>query len=203
MLINLADTNPALAVQWRLHLRLHPGLLPHVQVHTCSILDLKAEAVVSPANSFGFMDGGIDALYLQRFGPELQVRLQRMIADQYGGEVLVGEAVAVETHDSEIPVLISAPTMRVPMTVLNPNDIRIATRAAVRVALGLQLTSIAIPGMGTGTGNVLPGWAASLMLAGIVDAMHPRPFPTTLLDAAIDHYRPYLDGSADRLRRPN
>jgi hypothetical protein len=31
-----------------------------VSIHHGSILDLDIDAVVSPANSFGFMDGGID-----------------------------------------------------------------------------------------------------------------------------------------------
>ena len=36
-------------------------------VHRGSIFDVACDAVVSPANSFGFMDGGIDALYVDRF----------------------------------------------------------------------------------------------------------------------------------------
>ena len=35
-----------------------------VTVHRGSILDVECDAVVSPANSYGFMDGGIDALYV-------------------------------------------------------------------------------------------------------------------------------------------
>ena len=36
------------------------GDLDGVRVHRGSILDVNCDAVVSPANSFGFMDGGID-----------------------------------------------------------------------------------------------------------------------------------------------
>jgi O-acetyl-ADP-ribose deacetylase (regulator of RNase III) len=42
--------------------------LDFVTVHQVSILDVACDAVVSPANSFGFMDGGIDAVYLSLFG---------------------------------------------------------------------------------------------------------------------------------------
>ncbi len=42
--------------------------LPFVQFHFGSIFEVECEAVVSPANSFGFMDGGIDLLYSRRFG---------------------------------------------------------------------------------------------------------------------------------------
>jgi len=36
--------------------------LPNVEIYHGSILDLSVDTVVSPANSFGFMDGGIDLL---------------------------------------------------------------------------------------------------------------------------------------------
>ena len=39
------------------------------------ILESSADAIVSPANSFGYMDGGIDLVYLHRFGWELQTAL--------------------------------------------------------------------------------------------------------------------------------
>jgi hypothetical protein len=39
------------------------GDVDSVRIHHGSILDLECDAVVSPANSFGFMDGGIDAVY--------------------------------------------------------------------------------------------------------------------------------------------
>jgi O-acetyl-ADP-ribose deacetylase (regulator of RNase III) len=55
------------------------GDLPGIRIHLGSILDLTCDAVVSPANSFGFMDGGIDALYARHFGPDLQPRLQHLI----------------------------------------------------------------------------------------------------------------------------
>jgi hypothetical protein len=43
-------------------------------VHQQDILTRTADAILSPANSFGFMDGGIDLLYSNFFGWELQDR---------------------------------------------------------------------------------------------------------------------------------
>jgi len=43
-----------------------------VDYHLGSILDIECDAVVSPANSFGFMDGGIDLIYSQFFGWHVQ-----------------------------------------------------------------------------------------------------------------------------------
>jgi len=41
----------------------HCSDLTNVTIHRGSIVDLVVDAVVSPANSYGFMDGGIDHLY--------------------------------------------------------------------------------------------------------------------------------------------
>lgn len=51
-------------------------------------IDVKADAIVSPANSFGFMDSGIDAVYTYQFGEGLQQRLQEVIASDYGGVLM-------------------------------------------------------------------------------------------------------------------
>ena len=99
------------------------------------ILSLGVAAVVSPANSFGIMDGGLDALYTSFFGPQLQQRLQGMIREQAGGELLVGQALLVETGHPHIRWCISAPTMRVPTLLDTPLPAYLATRASLLVAL--------------------------------------------------------------------
>jgi hypothetical protein len=48
----------------------------NVRISHGDIFEKPADAIVSPANSFGYMDGGIDLVYLRRFGWELQTRLQ-------------------------------------------------------------------------------------------------------------------------------
>ena len=60
----LAAVEPPLADAWERFC----GDVPFVTVHRGSILEVETDAVVSPANSFGFMDGGIDAVYLDHFG---------------------------------------------------------------------------------------------------------------------------------------
>ncbi len=67
-------------------------------------------ALVSPANSFGYMDGGIDLAYTERFGWDLQDRLRGMLSGRHFGELPVGQAVILETLDREYPFLVSAPT---------------------------------------------------------------------------------------------
>ncbi|HIX41361.1 MAG TPA: macro domain-containing protein [Candidatus Desulfovibrio intestinigallinarum] len=183
MNIFLCAVDPRLARAWRQALPQEFGPAA-VQVIEGDILSLPMDAVVSPANSFGFMDGGLDALYTRFFGPQLQERLQRMIREQADGELLVEQALPVETGHARIPWCISAPTMRVPRRLESAEAAYLATRAAVRCALAAGVESVAIPGMGTGTGGLPPESAARAMLRGIQDVFFPRPFPASLVDVA-------------------
>jgi O-acetyl-ADP-ribose deacetylase (regulator of RNase III) len=85
--------------------------------------------IVSPANSYGFMDGGIDAEYLDHFGPQIQMLVRRQIYECHAGELVVGTADIVETGHAAIPFLIAAPTMRVPMVLRDSADAYLAARA--------------------------------------------------------------------------
>ncbi len=64
MKLILTAVEKSLAEAWRKFF----SELDFVTVPHGSILDARCDAVVSPANSFGFMDGGIDAIYLSFFG---------------------------------------------------------------------------------------------------------------------------------------
>ncbi|KWA11605.1 hypothetical protein WT37_21320 [Burkholderia territorii] len=135
-----------------------------VSVLRADILSLSADAIVSPANSFGWMDGGIDLLYRRRFGLSIERRLIQCIADRPGCELPVGEAVAIDTWDRAIPLMIAAPTMRVPSLVGDTDNAYRAFRAALRVARARGVQSLLAPGMGTGTGRMYPVQAAAQML---------------------------------------
>src|SRR5262245_26939492 len=105
------------------------GDLDFVEFHQGSILDVQCDAVVSPANSYGFMDGGIDGIYLDHFGPDIQMRVRRQILDYHSGEILCGQADVVETLNAKIPFLVFAPTMRVPMVLKDSVNPYLAARA--------------------------------------------------------------------------
>ena len=144
------------------------GDLDFVVVHQGSILDVECDAVVSPANSFGFMDGGIDAVYLRHFGYDIQTRVRRQIFDHHHGELVVGAADAVETGDEAIPFLIVAPTMRVPMVLQDTVNPYLAARAVFTLVkdktflsgsfegepIAEHIKAVAFPGLGTGVGRV-------------------------------------------------
>ena len=85
-----------------------------VSVVKTDICTVDCDAVVSPAKSFGFMDGGLDHALTVRFGNQIQDRVRQQIRTKRLKELLVGEAIVVPTNDPNVPWLISAPTMRVP-----------------------------------------------------------------------------------------
>jgi O-acetyl-ADP-ribose deacetylase (regulator of RNase III) len=84
----------------------------------------------------------------------MQENLRKGIAN-YGGEILVGNAVAMGIPNSKnIQYLISAPTMRVPEDVSNTINAYLAFKAALKVAKDLGLNSILCPGLATTTGKM-------------------------------------------------
>jgi O-acetyl-ADP-ribose deacetylase (regulator of RNase III) len=144
------------------------GDLDFVTIHQGSILDVECDAVVSPANSFGFMDGGIDGIYMFHFGSDIQQKVRRQIFEFHHGELPIGIADVVETNDSKIPFLIAAPTMRVPMILNDTVNPYLAARAVFILISKGKFTSgtfagekiadhiktVAFPGLGTGVGRV-------------------------------------------------
>jgi len=167
---------------------------------------------VSPANSFGFMDGGVDMLFSQHFGWHVQERLQQLIVSKHHGELLVGAAEIVETNSRQIPYLIAAPTMRVPMILGNTINPYLAARASLllikqgRFAGGhlsgepvaSYVDSVAFPGLGTGVGRVGPNTCARQVCAAIEEVVLGRlEFPHSWADAQKRHQQLYTDTIRD------
>lgn len=169
-----------------------------VSIHNCDFRDLEPKMVsrsgiVSPANSFGFMNGGIDGAYTRHFGPDLQSRLQMKIADHYNGELLVGQATPIAIsparHGRGFDYLISAPTMRVPLPVVGTPNVYLATKAAFRACSEIGLSSVLIPGMGTGAGLMPVRECASVMRRAYDHARGPKAqsYPNSLMTAIMQH----------------
>ncbi len=156
-------------------------------------IDVLADAIVSPANSFGFMDGGIDAVYTYQFGPKLQERVQAIRADQHSGELPVGQAIIVPTGNREIPWCISAPTMRTPGDVAETVNAYLAFRAALLAVLrhnqrgAPPIRSILCPGLGTAVGRMPVERCARQMRAAWDRVLGGKPFtPATIRAASMD-----------------
>ena len=107
------------------------GEVDGVEVHESDFFAHDAHAMVSPANSFGIMDGGLDAAIRSELGGTLQTDVQKMIVDNHHGEMPVGTAEVVPTTHKRWPFLVVAPTMRVPESVANTLNAYLAFRAAL------------------------------------------------------------------------
>lgn len=93
------------------------GDLSGIELYRGSILESPCDAVVSPANRFGFIDAGVDRQYTEFFGSVLQERVQERIRELHHGELLVGQAMIVAAGHTTIPYLVVAPTLCVPPAV--------------------------------------------------------------------------------------
>ena len=127
----------------------------------------KYDCLVSPANSFGMMDGGMDAAITSFFGKSLEEKVQQRILDDYLGEQPIGTSLIVETGHPKHPFLAHTPTMRVPMNIQG-TDIPYVAMWAMLLAVRQhnkgkrrKIESAVCPGFGTGIGRVAYGEAAS------------------------------------------
>ncbi len=126
-----------------------------------SLLEAEVEAIVNPANSECMMGGGVAAVILRAAGREVE----REAVEK--APVPVGEAVKTGGGKTRFQAIIHAPTMVHPEEKIPVRNVARATCAALRVADGAGLRSLAMPGMGTGVGGVAPAAAAEAMLAEI------------------------------------
>lgn len=132
-----------------------------VEITYGNMLEIAKDTIVSPANSYGYLDGGIDKVYREYFGPQLETDLLEAIA-RLGGTLQVGQALTIKTpYSPRIRQIIFAPTVEMPEAVPPVNVFR-ATRAALREVSRLGAGShpersgpqIFFPAMGTGVGQV-------------------------------------------------
>lgn len=169
----LCATDESLAAAWD---TITASMGPSVRTHHGSVLDVSADAVVSPANSYGWMRSGIDAVYARSF-PELEQRVRSAVLAYHGGELPVGEALVVPTGVAAPRWLISSPTMREAGEQLVADTVHpyLAARAVFQLwrdgtldqggPVRAAVETIAMPGLGTGVGGVAPGICAHQVAA--------------------------------------
>lgn len=133
------------------------------------------EAIVSPANSFGLMDGGYDKAIIDYYGPALMEHVQYAILKRWHGEQPVGTSMSVSIanrfylkevngkKDLFHPILIHTPTMRTPEVIEDPRIIYQCMRTTLIEAINQEVDSIVIPAFGGCTGKVDHDTIAKMM----------------------------------------
>lgn len=112
------------------------------------ITKISCDAIVNPANSYGYMGGGV-AGAIKRIGG-IEIEKEAI----FKAPIKVGRAVKTTSGTLPCRFVIHAPTMSQPAMRIKIENVKLATKAAFQLASDLNLKTIAIPGMGTGVGGV-------------------------------------------------
>ena len=120
------------------------------------------QCVVSPANSFGLMDGGYDLALTNWYGEQLQERVQQYIIEHFYGEQPVGTSFIIETNKDN-QYLIHTPTMQTPRPIEDPRVIYQCMRSTLIEARRNNIESILIPMFGGECGQVKLQIVAKMM----------------------------------------
>lgn len=176
MKLILADMNVAMCRSWKTFFE---GL-PNVSIHQGYFQDIpEYDCMVSPANSFGLMDGGIDMAISKFFGWELQERVQDRIIREWYGEQPVGTSMIVETGHPKHRFLAHTPTMRVPMPIGTTDYAYVAMWAMLCAVKNHNKTAewkigtVVCPGLGTGVGQMPVTRAAEQMATAYRNSLLP------------------------------
>lgn len=123
-----------------------------------SIVNEIVDAIVNPANSFGYMGGGVAKVLKEVGGDIIEEEAIHL------GPTPIGEACITTAGDLPAGFIIHAPTMQNPGEKTDSNKIKDSLYAALEMAEGHNYGKIAIPGMGTGVGEVPFEEAAEAMM---------------------------------------
>ena len=128
-----------------------------LDVKTGDITKVCCDAIVNPANSFGYMGGGVAGAIKRVGGIDIEEAVSISPID-------VGSAVITTAGMLPCSFVFHAPTMEKPAMRIPVENVAKATFAALTLAEQLKIKRIAIPGMGTGVGGVAPADAARAMI---------------------------------------
>jgi O-acetyl-ADP-ribose deacetylase len=163
-----------------------------IRVVQGSILEVDVQAIVNAANSRGIMGGGVAGVIKRAAGPEVDEEARRQ------APIPVGSAVVTSGGRTRYQAIIHAPTMPEPAMRIDPENVALATRAALVLADARGFASVAIPGMGTGVGGVAHADAAVMMIKEI-RAFVPQALQSVVL---VDVDPAMVQAWRDRLERP-
>ena len=161
------------------------GQCASVEVVEGDLFSRDADAMVSPANSFGIMDGGLDLAIRDALGFSIQGDVQRVILERHHGELPVGVAEVVPTSHPRWPHLVVAPTMRVPESVAHTVNAYLAFRAVLLAVRrhntnvdAPPIRSLLVPGLGTGIGAMDARRSAAQMRLAFDQVSQPARIPS-------------------------
>lgn len=197
--ITLLDNNSDMCACWNSVLKEYnyaeENYFPNVEVVNQDIVEYLREnnnhliGIVSPANSFGLMDGGYDGAIRRYFEEDYNIDIipyvQEHIKEKFWGEQPVGTSTLVK-----LPVVgsyvLHTPTMIRPSIITDPRVVYHCARSCILEALRTECTHIVIPAFGGCCGKVDKKVVAEYMLAAI-ETFRYRPSVKTWRDVYHAH----------------
>ena len=129
-----------------------------IEIQSGDITEAKVDAIVNPANTYGWMGGGVAGAIKQKGGEEIE---KEIVAK---GHMELGKAVSTTAGELPFKSIIHAPTMENPADKATSYNVAMAVKGALHFADDQGYESIAVPGMGTGVGDFPVEEAAQLMM---------------------------------------
>lgn len=171
----------------------HFEKFPQVEVVFRPFEQTQFDCVVSAANSFGLMDGGVDQCITDYFGVQMMKRVQNQIITDYYGEQSIGTSMIV--RGNEIPgqrnkYVAHTPTMRIPMDIYKTRNVYSAMKSMLIAVqqhnnirqeladaqiedIDTKIESVVCPGLGTNAGRVPAEDAAKEMALALHHFLNP------------------------------
>ncbi|KAI6096968.1 macro domain-like protein [Pisolithus croceorrhizus] len=193
------NTQASLITEWQLAFAQHlqPNDLERFSFLESRLDQLKEaqvtfDCVVSPANSYGIMDGGFDFYLSIAFSPRKDVfaltrLVQAAIRDRYYGFAPPGSCILVpglSPNDFSCKVIAVCPTMRYPEELKWHKDIVYITMWSLLVQLETwnenadneekKIKKVLMTGLGTGVGKIPPAVCAKQMALAVKHFLHAR-----------------------------
>jgi O-acetyl-ADP-ribose deacetylase (regulator of RNase III) len=186
----LLDINKEMTDSWQRFFKDVPNIEIHnMDFNTFMKAHEDVEAIVSPANSFGLMDGGYDGairkFFLEYYEFDIIPIVQEHLKEKFWGEQPVGSSTLIK-----LPVigtyLLHTPTMIKPSIIEDPRVIYHCTRSCILEAMTKECTHIVIPAFGGCCGKVDYNTIAKYMIAAMETFTH-SPRNTTWHQVYHDH----------------
>ena len=144
---------------------------PDFQLEFGNPMAYEVDAVVSPANTLGIMNGGFDASIRRVLGTWAEVNARKAI-DERGG-IKIGEAIVVSTYHKKITKLVVAPTISHRGEMGGDSSfIYDVAYAAVNVAKGANIKKLGMTSLGTGARGLDIYDTVIHQIEGIHDALY-------------------------------
>lgn len=166
---------------------------PNVECVFSRFEDTNFDCVVSAANSFGLMDGGVDQCITDYMGESTMLRIQDQIIKDFAGEQPVGTSIVMKGDWSidraKNKYVAHTPTMRVPRDVSGSDNSYRAMKAALLAVQkhnqlidskdpvysenNVRINTLVTPGLATLCGRIPYNKAAHQMSLAVFHVLNP------------------------------